>query len=356
MMKKLGRLDQMDRGRLEIECLEGLSDEECAEAIAKNFAEVSQEYSPLDRKKLPAFLPAGRPETVNIFQVKKRIENIGKTKSTLPVDLPDSLRKECALDLAEPMCDIINTCLRTGSFPRPWRREGVTPVPKPRAGEDLKTFNDVRKVASTSDYSKVFESFLRDWVTEDIGNKLDLNQFAGKKGTGTEHLIVALMDRVLSLLDKPGMRAVVAAAVDWASAFSRTDPTKTITKFVNMGLRSSLVSILIEFIEERQMSVKFNGKESKLYQLIGGGPQGSWTGQACYLTASDDCADTVDLEDRYSYCNNLTVLELIMLGEYRVQLPRARSRTSRWTTASSPPAGWTLRQIWTLFPAGQSLT
>ena len=247
--------------------------------------------------------------------MQKRIEKIGKTKSTLPVDLPDCLRKECSLDLAEPMCDIINTCLRTGSFPRPWRREWVTPVPKPKAGEGLKTMNDVRKVASTSDYSKVFESFLRDWVTEDIGNKLDLNQFAGKKGTGTEHLIVALVDRVLSLLDKPGMRAVVAAAVDWASAFSRTDPTKTITKFVNMGLRSSLVNILIEFIEERQMSVKYNGEESKLHTLIGGGPQGSWSGQACYLTASDDCAETVPLDDRYRYCDDLTILELVMLGD-----------------------------------------
>ena len=116
----------------------------------------------------------------------------------------------------------------------------------------------MRKVASTSDYSKVFEGFLRQWITEDISAKMDLNQFAGKKGVGTEHLIVALMDRVLSLLDKPGMRAVVATAVDWASAFSRTDPTLTITKFVNMGVRSSLINIIIEFIEERKMSVKFN--------------------------------------------------------------------------------------------------
>ena len=173
----------------------------------------------------------------------------------------------------------------------------------------------LKKVASTNDYSIVYDSFLRDWATEDIGNKLDINQFAGKKGTGTEHLIVALMDRVLSLLDKPGMRAVIAAAVDWAAAFSRTDPTKTITKFINMGLRSSLVSVLIEFIEERQMTVKYNGKESKLHTLIGGGPQGSWSGQACYLTASNDCADAVELDDRYRYCDDLTVLELVMLGD-----------------------------------------
>ena len=248
----------MDRGKLQIRSLEGLTDEQCAEAVAQSFAEVSQEYEPLDRTKLPAFLPAERPLQVNIFQVQNKIKNIGKTKSTLPVDIPDRLRKECALDLAEPMCDIINSCLKAGCFPRPWRREWVTPVPKPKNGEELRTCNDVRKVASTSDYSKVFEGFLRVWITEDISDKMDLNQFAGKKGVGTEHLIVALMDRVLSLLDKPGMRAVVATAVDWASAFSRTDPTKTITKFVNMGVRSSLINIIIEFNEELNLINQLN--------------------------------------------------------------------------------------------------
>ena len=81
-----------------------------------------------------------------------------------------------------------------------------------------------------------------------------------------------------------------------------------------MGVRSSLINIIIEFIEERKMSVKFNSKESKLYTLIGGGPQGSWTGQATYLVSSNDSADCVDLDDRYKFCNDLTILELVMLG------------------------------------------
>ena len=90
--------------------------------------------------------------------------------------------------------------------------------------------------------------FLRESVTEDIGNTIDINQFAGEKGVGTEHHIVKLRYRVLSLLDMPGMKAVLAATVDWSSAFSRTDPTTTITKFINMGLRPSIVSILIKFL------------------------------------------------------------------------------------------------------------
>ena len=176
-----------------------------------------------------------------------------------------------------------------------------TPVPKLKDGGDLKTCDDVRKVASTSDFSKIFGSFLRGWVTEDIGAKININQFAGKSGIGTEHLVVKLLDRVLSLLDKPGMRAVVAASVDWASAFSRTDPTKTVTKFIKMGVRSSIVNILIEFLEDRQMTVKFNGQESSQFPLVGGGPQGSWTGQAAYIVSSDDSADCVPEDDQYKY-------------------------------------------------------
>ena len=38
------------------------------------------------------------------------------------------------------------------------------------------------------------------------------------------------------------------------------------------------------------------------------------SGQQCYLTASNDNADFVDQEDRFKYCDDLTVLELVMLG------------------------------------------
>ena len=47
--------------------------------------------------------------------------------------------------------------------------------------------------------------------------------------------------------------------------------------------KSKMFEGLIEFIEERQMSVKFNGEESRLHTLIGGGPQGCWTGRAGVL-------------------------------------------------------------------------
>ena len=314
MMKRLGGLDQIMRPKLEIESLKGLSDKECAEAVAQSFAAISQEYSPLDRSKLPAFLPAGRPEQVNVFQVISKIRKLGKTKSTLPIDIPDNLRMECAIDLAEPMTDIINTCLRDGSFPTTWRQEWVSPVPKTAPSEPIRTCKDVRKIASCSDYSKIYEGFLRDWIVEDIGNKININQFAGRKGVGTEHMIVMMVDRVQALLDKPGMSAVVFGAVDWKGAFDRQDPTITITKMITMGIRSSIIMIIIEFMMNRKMKVKYNTATSRWYNLVGGSPQGTITGQISYISGSDDNADHVDQDDQYKYMDDLSILELIMMG------------------------------------------
>ena len=208
IMKRMGGLDQSAARRLEVQSLRGLSDQECADTVAESFAAVSLEFEKLDRSRLPAFLPAGMPEQVNVFEVLNAIKTLKKTKSTLPIDIPESLRKECALDLAEPMTEIINCCLRAGRFPAPWRREWVTPVPK--TASQPQNCKQLRKIASTSDYSKIFETFLRKWIIEDIDKKININQFAGRRGMGTEHLLVMMVDRVKQLLDRPGMSAVVA--------------------------------------------------------------------------------------------------------------------------------------------------
>ena len=89
----------------------------------------------------------------------EKIKKLGKTKSTLPIDILDRLRIECALDLAKPLTNIINTCLRDGRCPSAIKREWVTPVPKKKL-DDIETCKEIRKIASTSDSSKIFEMFL----------------------------------------------------------------------------------------------------------------------------------------------------------------------------------------------------
>ena len=98
-----------------------------------------------------------------------------------------------------------------------------------------------------------------------------------------------MVDKVLKLLDTvEGKAAVIASMVDWSAAFDRQDPTKAIEKFLKLGLRSSLIQILVSYLQERKMTVKFNEKVSGTYDLPGGEPQGYLIGGIEYSVQSND--------------------------------------------------------------------
>ena len=63
------------------------------------------------------------------------------------------------------------------------------------------------------------------------------------------------------------------------------------------------------------MTIKYNSAESSLYTLLGGGPHGSWTGQESFFLSRDDNASFVDQDDRYKYCDDLSILELVLQGD-----------------------------------------
>ena len=216
MAKRIGAIDQQHYGDIRIESLEKMNPQEQVEAVAKSFAQISCEYEPVKLDQLPAYLPAEQAPQLNVYDVCLMIQRQKKTKSTLPIDLPESLRKTGALFLAEPLTNIYNTCLSEGTYPKTWKQEWVTPVPKGKqTNKVLKSVKDVRKIASTSDYSKIFENFLVKLILKDISDNLNKRQYGGKKGVGTEHLIVTMIDRIRKLQDNPEKLSVILNSYDW---------------------------------------------------------------------------------------------------------------------------------------------
>ena len=272
----------------------------------------SNEYEPIDNNQLPCYLPALPPPQVTEYDVYVRLTRLKKTKSTLPLDIPDKVRQECAPLLAGPLSSIINNSLNQSVYPADWKLEWVTPAPKISHPKDI---SDLRKISSTSDYSKVYESFLKDWIMEDVSQNIDIGQFGGQSGLGTEHMIVCLVDRILQLLDRhPDRSAVIMTCLDWSAAFDRQDPTLAVKKFIQLGVRPSLIPLLASYLTDRHMRVKFNGELSAFLALIGGGPQGTLLGQLSYLAQSNDNADIVLPEDRFKFIDDLSVLQLVCLS------------------------------------------
>ena len=151
--------------------------------------------------------------------------------------------------LAAPLTAIINNSLKQGVYPSTWKMEWVTPAPKIA---HPKTISDLRKISSTSDFSKLYEGFLKDWLMEDVAQKIDIGQYGGQPGIGTEHMIVCMLDRILKLLDRNSDKsAVIMTGLDWSNAFDRQDPTLGVNKFIKLGVRSSLIPMLMSFFSPK---------------------------------------------------------------------------------------------------------
>ena len=312
MAKKIGA-ESSENKQLDVECLQGLSDLEAAESIAKHFSKISQEYSSICTDNLPAFLPAPEVLSVTIEDVAERIWRLKCRKSTQPIDLPSKLRKLFPWELAYPLTNIINACLATNHYPKLWKHEWVVPVEKVSNPSELK---DLRKISLTSEFNLVFEGIMKDWIMSDIGPKLDKAQYGNRKGSSTEHLLVNLMDKILRMLDANKSSAVIASMVDWASAFDRQDPTLAIEKFLKLGVRESLILVLVSYLTDRNMRVRVHNSYSSTYPLPGGRSQGTLMGVIMYLVQSNDNADVVDEDMRFKFVDDLSILELILLSSW----------------------------------------
>jgi hypothetical protein len=79
------------------------------------------------------------------------------------------------------------------------------------------------------------------------------------------------------------------------------------------GVRPSLIPVLVNYFQERKMSVKWHGCQSEPKDIKGGGPQGATLGLLEYLSQSNNSADCVGVADRYKFVDDLSILEIINL-------------------------------------------
>ena len=178
VMKEISTPNFQVNGDFEVEALKDKLPQEATELIAEHFAKVSQSYEPVNFSSLPYYLPSQKPPQVTEEEIFEKIRKLKNTRSTHPLDLPARLRREVDIFLTLPLKDIFNTCLLDQVFPTLWKIEYVTPIPKQPRPENI---SHLQKIACTSDFSKLFEAFLKEWILEDIEENVDLSQFGGRR-------------------------------------------------------------------------------------------------------------------------------------------------------------------------------
>ena len=313
-LKRLCSYDQQKSEPVIVESIKHLTVQEQAEAIADKFSKVSQEYEPL--KKEDVIIPVFDEESVPKFSpidVQKNLEKIKTNKSVPLGDIPPKLTRMFAVQLSVPLCDIINSSIKLGQWSKLYKSESVTPVPKvfpPKSPQEL------RNISGLLTFNKVAEKMIAKLMIADIMKNLDSSQYANQKGLSLQHYLIKRINKILTDTDKRSkgeVNAVIATLIDWKEAFPRQCPKLGIEAFIKCGVRSSLIPLLVNYLQDRTMKVKWNGSTSSERKLNGGGPQGATFGIWEYLVQSNESANCVDPEYRFKFVEDLTVLEKINL-------------------------------------------
>ena len=213
-------------------------------------------------------------------------------------DIFPSLFHRYATLLAIPLSLIYNEITTIMIWPRVWKQEYVTVIPKCRSPESM---GDLRNISCTMLPSKVYESFVLNWLGTEVSCKR--NQYGGVKGCGVGHLLVDHWDEICTNLED-ARAATMLTAIDYAKAFNRLSFQHCLAAFARKGACTELIRILATFLSNRTMTVRVNNTWSDPLPVYGGVPQGSILGVLLFNVSTDDLEDQVDDQRRLAFSSD----------------------------------------------------
>ena len=307
--------DQVQRDSVIVEEIMHLSLKEQANMIAEKFSKVSNEYQKLKTSDINLDEATNLKSTPILaeHQVYEYLKRIKTNTSTVKDDIPAKIIKEFACELAAPLTDVINTMVILGEFPDIWKVEIVSPVPKVYP---TLTMDELRKIAGLKNFSKISEKIISEWMISDMEELRDKSQYGNEKGVSVNHYLIKMIHEILTGVDRNSANekfAVICTMIDWKQAFDRQCPKLGIESFMRNGVRKSLLPVLVNYLQDRKMIVKWMGELSETKELNGGGPQGALWGILEYLSLSNDNTDFISSQEKFKFIDDLSILEKINL-------------------------------------------
>ena len=198
-------------------------------------------------------------------------------------------------------------------YPQIYKYEICTPVPKTNPPQ---TTSEVRNISGLLNFDKIMEKLLSELIISDMSSSVDPSQYGNQRGVSIQHYLINMIHCILTALDNNSRKdifAVIANLIDWNNAFPRQCPKLGIESFLENGVRPALIPVLINYFQNREMTVKWHGCHSLPRKVNGGGPQGATLGLLEYLSQSNNSADMVNESDRFKFIDDLSILEIVNL-------------------------------------------
>ena len=252
-------------------------DDEIGREVLGYFGTIStKEAAPMPQTPL---VPGGLP-TFTESSVTSILKGSKKTDSMVKGDpLPHLVRRFPAA-FAKPVRDIFNRINSSGQWPRSWKTEHLTIIPKTPNPSSLA---ECRNISCTSIFSKILEGQVLEQLRKELAP--DPNQYGGKPKCGVEHMLVDLWERVLSSMEGGG-NAAVLLGIDYEKAFNRMEHSVCLQQLKRLGASAGSMALVKAFLEGRSMTIKIGDTCAKPVPIKRGSPQGSVLGCLLYCVTT----------------------------------------------------------------------
>ena len=266
------------------------SDQTLTDEMAVFFANISNDFLPLDASLLHLVPPKAHfvsevhctPSEHELYAVLQA----SKKTSSVPNDLPTTFLKEFLPFLAKPAQIIFSQAIVDGIYPTRWKTEYVTPHPKTLPPV---SYGDLRNLSLTEFLSKSFERFILKGTNSVKGllhyitKYYDPGQYA-LHGASCSHALLSIINFILAKTDDPNKPTAVANLLaDWSKAFNKVNHNIVMRILMALKVPQWLLRLLMSYLQNRKMILRFRNCTSDPKDLPGGCPQGTLIGVILYI-------------------------------------------------------------------------
>ena len=246
----------------------GDSEERVAEKTADFFAGIGSDFEPLKEE------DAAVPEQTNAFitvsesDITNRLRKCKKPRGMLRGDIWPDMVTEAAPFLARPLTAVINACLQQICWPKVWKLETVSVIPKKDHPSNL---GETRNISCALVFAKLLEFF----VLEELKSQMrpGPDQYGGLPGMSTNHYLAKTLTNVLLNLDQANS-ACALISVDFAKAFNSMDHGRCLEALEEGGVSQPLIGMIKAFLTSRVMQYTIGSSLSTARPVRGGAPPG----------------------------------------------------------------------------------
>ena len=234
------------------------------------------------------------------------LQDLVVSKACGPDGLSARILRECANELAVPLCKIFRMSLRKGIFPKQWAEANIVPIFKKGSRKDPSNY---RSISLLPLCAKIFEKIVTDQLYEYAQQYLSPLQHGFiRHRSCTSNLACFLSHGWTAMQEKTQLDAVYT---DFSSAFQSVNHRLLLYKLQKMyGLEGNALKWLASYLGRRTQRVVLNGRVSDWIPVTSGTPEGGHLSPLLFALFVNDLPNVIST-NCLMFCDDVKIFHKI---------------------------------------------